>query len=54
AELVLLEDVPAGEELTQSYVTREMGLIERREALEDYGFFCTCPRCLEEEAMDSS
>ncbi|CBN78619.1 conserved unknown protein [Ectocarpus siliculosus] len=54
AQLVLLEDVPAGEELTQSYVTREMGLVERREALEDYGFFCTCPRCLEEEAMASS
>ncbi|CAM9191439.1 unnamed protein product [Ectocarpus sp. 4 AP-2014] len=51
AELVLLDDVPAGGELTQSYVTREMGLVERREALEDYGFFCTCPRCLEEEAM---
>ncbi|CAN0307065.1 unnamed protein product [Ectocarpus sp. 12 AP-2014] len=54
AELVLLKDVPAGEELTQSYVTREMGLAERREALEDYGFLCTCPRCLEEEAMESS
>ncbi|CAM9805426.1 unnamed protein product [Ectocarpus sp. 8 AP-2014] len=54
AELVLLEDVPAGEELTQSYVTRDMGLVERREALEDYGFFCMCPRCLEEEAMASS
>ncbi|CAM9811903.1 unnamed protein product [Ectocarpus fasciculatus] len=54
AEVVLLEDVPAGEELTQSYVTRDMGFVERREALEDYGFFCTCPRCLEEEAMESS
>ena len=50
AEVVLLEDVPAGEELTQSYVTREMGLVERRRALEDYGFLCACPRCLEEEA----
>lgn len=49
AEVVLLVDVPAGEELTQSYVTREMGLAERRKALEDYGFLCVCPRCLEEE-----
>lgn len=49
AEVVLLEDVSAGEELTQSYVTREMSLTERREALEDYGFLCACPRCLEDE-----
>lgn len=54
AEVVLLEDVPAGEELTQSYVNRDMSFVERRQALEDYGFFCTCPRCLEEEAMASS
>ena len=50
AEVVLLEDVSEREELTQSYVTREMGLSERRKALEDYGFWCNCPRCLEEEA----
>ena len=50
AEVVLLEDVSEGEELTQSYVTREMGLSERRKALEDYGFWCNCPRCLEEDA----
>lgn len=50
ADVVLLEDVPAGVELTQSYVTREMGLAERRKALEDYGFLCACPRCREEEA----
>lgn len=49
AEVMLLEDVPAGKELTQSYVTREMELAERRQALEDYGFLCACPRCLEEE-----
>lgn len=50
AEVVLLEDVAAGDELTQSYVTREMGVAERRKALEDYGFLCACPRCLEEAA----
>eukprot|EP00752_Nemacystus_decipiens_P011537 g10245.t1 len=50
AEVVLLEDVRAGDELTQSYVSKEMSLEERRKALEDYGFLCACPRCLEEEA----
>eukprot|EP00903_Cladosiphon_okamuranus_P012228 g11468.t1 len=50
AEVVLLEDVQAGDELTQSYVAKEMSLEERRKALEDYGFLCTCSRCLEEEA----
>lgn len=54
AEVVLLEDVSDGDELTQSYVTREMGLAERRKALEDYGFFCTCPRCVEEESEGAS
>lgn len=54
AEVVLLKDVPAGEELTQSYVTKEMGLSQRRRALEDYGFFCTCPRCTEEASALSS
>ncbi|CAN0384360.1 unnamed protein product [Scytosiphon promiscuus] len=50
AEVSLLRDVSAGEELTQSYVTREMGLVERRNALKEYGFLCTCPRCVEEES----
>lgn len=49
AEVLLLRDVAAGEELVQSYVTREMGLVERRMALQDYGFLCSCPQCVEEE-----
>ncbi|CAM9381145.1 unnamed protein product [Hapterophycus canaliculatus] len=49
AEVLLLRDVSAGDELTQSYVTREMGLAERRDALQDYGFLCSCPQCVEEE-----
>lgn len=49
AQVVLLGDVSAGEELTQSYISVDMDLEERRNALEDYGFFCRCPRCLEEE-----
>lgn len=54
AEVVLLEDVSAGDELTQSYITREMDLGERKRALEDYGFVCTCSRCSEELAALSS
>lgn len=50
AQVVLLEDVEAGVELTQSYIDRELGLRERRDALEDYGFLCRCSRCTEEEA----
>lgn len=53
-KLVLLEDVSAGAELTQSYITKEMGLAERRRALEDYGFLCMCPRCSEEEAQEAA
>lgn len=49
AEIVLLEDVQEGDELTQSYVDKDMDLEERRRALEDYGFLCRCPRCLSEE-----
>lgn len=50
AQVVLIEEAAAGDELTQSYVDKDMGLLERRKALEDYGFLCRCPRCLEEEA----
>lgn len=49
AQVFLLENVQAGEELTQSYVDKSMGLLERRAALEDYGFSCRCLRCVEEE-----
>lgn len=48
-EVVLLGNVSAGEELTQSYISVDMDLHDRRSALDDYGFFCRCPRCLEEE-----
>ena len=51
--MVLIEAVAAGDELTQSYVDKDMGLLERRKALEDYGFLCRCPRCLEEDAAST-
>lgn len=53
AQVVLIEAVAAGDELTQSYVDKDMGLLERRKALEDYGFLCRCPRCLEEDAAST-
>lgn len=48
ARVVLLEDIGDGVELTQSYINNEMCLEDRRRALEEYGFHCTCTRCLEE------
>lgn len=48
AEVVLIENVSPGDELTLSYVVGEMDLRERRAALQDYGFKCSCPRCQEE------
>lgn len=51
AQVVLLEKIDAGKELTQSYVDQTMGLVERRAALQDYGFFCRCLRCTEEEGI---
>lgn len=41
-----LHDLPAGEEITQSYFPLHVGYKERQQRLqEDYGFTCTCPRC---------
>ena len=41
-----LHDLPAGEEITQSYFPLHIGYQERQKRLqEDYGLTCTCPRC---------
>ena len=41
-----LHDLPAGEEITQSYFPLHIAYQERQKRLqEDYGFTCTCPRC---------
>ena len=43
-------DVEAGEELTTCYIPRELPLDDRREMLwNQWGFWCTCPRCQREE-----
>ena len=45
-EFRALHDVPAGEELTQSYFPLNVDYKQRQQRLqEDYGFTCTCPRC---------
>ena len=45
-EFRALHDLPAGEEITQSYFPLNVGYKERQQRLqEDYGFTCTCPRC---------
>lgn len=45
-----LHDLPAGTEVTQSYVPLGWGLSTRRQQLQEvYGFTCCCPRCLTEE-----
>ena len=45
-EFKALHDVPAGEEITQSYFPLHVDYKQRQQRLqEDYGFTCTCPRC---------
>ncbi|KAL4419948.1 hypothetical protein ABPG75_007046 [Micractinium tetrahymenae] len=48
-EFRALHDIPAGEEVTQSYFPLPWPLGERQQRCrEDYGFECACPRCKEE------
>ena len=58
-KFVALHDLPAGEEITQSYFPLDWEVGDRLERCQSvYGFRCTCPRCaLEtgnptEEGMD--
>ena len=45
-EFRALHDVPAGEEITQSYFPLNVDYVQRQQRLQgDYGFTCTCPRC---------
>ena len=44
--LVALHDIPAGEEITQSYFPLTWDLEARQQQCqEQYGFECSCPRC---------
>jgi len=50
AVLLALRPLSVGEEVTISYVDEGMKLSARRAELRDYGFHCTCPRCVDDEA----
>ncbi len=46
-----MQPVHENEELTTSYIPTDLPLEDRRELLlENWGFWCTCPRCSAEEA----
>ena len=48
-EFRALHDLPAGEEITQSYFPLMWDAEERQgRCMEIYGFQCRCPRCAEE------
>lgn len=52
--LRMLHDLPAGEEITQSYFPLTWNFEERQERCrEQYGFDCSCPRCKEEVLLSS-
>ncbi|XP_030482479.2 histone-lysine N-methyltransferase ATXR2 [Cannabis sativa] len=49
ATILALKPICKGEEITISYVDEDLTLEERQASLADYGFRCTCPKCLAEE-----
>ncbi|XP_011625872.1 histone-lysine N-methyltransferase ATXR2 isoform X3 [Amborella trichopoda] len=54
AIIVAVRDIHTGEEITISYIDEDLPYEERQAALADYGFKCTCPKCLEESKHCSS
>ncbi len=48
AVLVALRDISLGEEITISYIDEDAPLQERQDALAEYGFLCTCEKCVAE------
>ncbi|VEU42810.1 unnamed protein product [Pseudo-nitzschia multistriata] len=49
AYIVALKDIKEGEELTISYIDSEDPYEERQTALANYGFICTCSKCISEK-----
>jgi len=47
---IALKDIPKGEELCISYISNSSSLKERTEELLNYGFICSCPKCLRERS----
>jgi len=48
AHLIAIKPILAGEELVQSYIDQFLSYQDRQQALEDYGFRCTCVKCFSE------
>ena len=48
AIIIAKHSIPAGEEITISYIDESLSYEERQEALEDYGFVCKCLLCQQE------
>jgi hypothetical protein len=51
AYCVALKDISVGDELTISYITSDDKYHERQMALANYGFVCSCAKCLREKDM---
>lgn len=49
AVIVATQDIPAGEEVTISYIDESLPYELRQNALQDYGFLCCCPLCQEQQ-----
>ena len=45
AVMLAKQDIPAHTEITISYIDETLPFEERKTALLDYGFSCSCPRC---------
>lgn len=45
AVILAKQDIPAGAEVTISYIDETLGFEERQLALQDYGFRCSCSLC---------
>ena len=50
AVVIASEDIPAGTEVTISYIDEDGDVAERTELLSNYGFVCSCDKCNRERA----
>jgi hypothetical protein len=51
--LLALREIKAGEEICVSYIDEDVDdQWQRRDMLREYGFICTCERCVEQDAQD--
>lgn len=54
AVIVAKYNISAGEEITISYVDESLSYEERQEALQDYGFVCSCSLCQQQSPTSGS